>query len=200
MTQVNLLPSGIRQRQKTRQLTVLVSFVAVAAVAALLALFVLESGKLSSAKTDLATTQATNTQLKTKINGLQRFQTLADSKAAKQKTVRTIQANQVLFSGVLRDVSTVIPSTVFVTSMNGTIQLVAGAATLQPSTTGLVGSIDVQGFAENHDSVALWLTRLATVKGWTNAWVNSSTKGDNTWVQFSGSVDLTPKAEKGGKA
>jgi Tfp pilus assembly protein PilN len=200
MTQVNLLPSGIRQRQKTRQLTVLVSFVAFAAVVALLALFVLESGKLSSAKTDLAATQATNAQLKTKISGLERFQTLADDKAAKQTMVQTVQQDEVLFSGMLRDLSIVIPSQVYLTSVTGTVQLAASSATITPSPAGLIGNIQVQGLAESHDSVALWLTRLATVKGWANPWVNSSTKGDNTWVTFSGTVDLTPKVEKGGKA
>lgn len=200
MTQVNLLPSGIRQRQRTRQLTLLVCFVAVAAVAALLALFVLESGKLSSAKTDLATTQATNAQLTTKISGLQRFKTLADDKAAKQQVVKTIQADQVPFSAMLRDLSTVIPSQVYVTSLTGTIQLAPGSANIVPSTSGLIGNIQVQGFADSHDSVALWLNRVSTVKGWANAWVSSSTKGDNTWVQFSGTIDMTPKAEKGGKS
>jgi Tfp pilus assembly protein PilN len=199
MTQVNLLPAGIRQRQRTRQVTLLVSFVAVAAVAALLALFVLEGGKLSSAKTDLATAQATNAQLTTKISGLQRFKTLADSEAAKQQTVRTIQADQVLFSGVLRDLSTVIPSQVYLISATGTIQLAAGSASITPTPVGLIGSIQIQGFAESHDAVALWLNRVATVKGWANAWVTSSTKGENSWVTFSGTIDLTPKAEKGAK-
>jgi Tfp pilus assembly protein PilN len=200
MTQVNLLPAGIRQRQRTRQITLLVSFVAVAAVAALLALFVLEGGKLSSAKTDLATAQATNAQLTTKISGLQRFKTLADAETAKQLVVHTIEADQVPFSAVLRDLSTVIPSQVYVTSLTGTIQLTAGSANITPSLVGLIGNIQIQGFAESHDSVALWLNRVATVKGWANPWVSSSTKGDNTWVQFSGTIDMTPKAEKGAKS
>ena len=70
MTQVNLLPSDVRQRLKTRQLTILVGMVGAIVVAALLFFFVLQSGKLASANNDLAAAKATNNALQTQINSL----------------------------------------------------------------------------------------------------------------------------------
>ena len=72
MTQVNLLPSDVRQRLRTRQLTVLVGLVAAIVVAALLGLFVLENGKLSSANNDLVAAKAKNNSLQATVNSLQR--------------------------------------------------------------------------------------------------------------------------------
>src|SRR5438094_7166897 len=98
MTQVNLLPSDVRQRLKTRQLTVLVGLVAAIVVAALLGLYVLENGKLSSANNDLAAAKQTNGALQAKVTGLQRFAVLDNQRTALRTTVGTAQAGNVKFS------------------------------------------------------------------------------------------------------
>jgi len=190
MTQVNLLPSDVRQRLKTRQLTVLVGLVAAIVVAALLGLFVLENGKLSSANNDL-------TAAKAKV--------LDDQRIAQKQTVATAKSGSVPFSGVMHDLSMVIPSTVYLNSVTATLQLGDGAST-QGSTSGVIGNIQFQGSASDHLAVALWLTRLAQVTGWDNSWITSSTKkaGQVTgttskFVDFTGSVDLGSRSESGGK-
>jgi Tfp pilus assembly protein PilN len=205
MTQVNLLPSDVRQRLKTRQLTVLVGMVAAIVVAGLLAIFVLQSHKLAGANSDLAAAESQNQQLQAKVNSLQRFQQLADSRDAQQTTVQTAKAGTVQFSGVMHDLSMVIPSTVYVNNVTATLSLGDGAS-LTPSTGGVIGNIQFQGSASDHLAVALWLTRLAQVSGWDNSWITASTKrttatdGSQTdWVDFSGSVDLGGKVAAGGK-
>ena len=205
MTQVNLLPSDVRQRLRTRQLTVLVGMVAAIVVAGLLAFYVLQSNKLSSANNDLTAAKSHNAALQAQVNSLSRFQQLADQRDAQKTTVSTAKSGTVRFSGVMHDLSMAIPSTVYLNSVTANLQLGDGAS-IAETTSGIVGSIQFQGSASDHLSVALWLTRLAQVTGWDNSWITGSTKraatGDGTstdWVDFGGSVDLGGKTEVGGK-
>jgi Tfp pilus assembly protein PilN len=204
MTQVNLLPTDVRQRLKTRQVTVLVGMVSAFVVAGLLAFFVLQSHKLASVNNDLSAAQSQNQQLQAKVTSLMRFQQLADQRDAQRTTVQTAKAGTVEFSGVMHDLSMVIPSTVYLNTVTANLSLGDGAS-IQGTTGGVIGGIQFGGAASDHLAVALWLTRLAQVTGWDNSWITASTKrtnnGDGTktnWVDFTGSVDLGGKAEKAG--
>jgi Tfp pilus assembly protein PilN len=205
MTQVNLLPTDVRQRLKTRQLTVMVGMVSAIVVAGLLAVFVLQSHKLASANSDLSAAQNQNQQLQAKVNGLMRFQQLDDARDAQKTTVQTAKAGTVEFSGVMHDLSMVIPSTVYLNSVTANLSLGDGAS-IQGNTGGVIGAIQFGGSASDHLAVATWLTRLAQVSGWDNSWITASTKrtgnsGDtnSAWVDFTGSVDLGAKVAAGGK-
>lgn len=205
MTQVNLLPGDVKQRLKTRQLTVLVGMVSAIVIAGLLAFFVLQSHKLASANSALTAANTENQQLQAKVTSLSRFQQLADSKDAQAQTVQTAKAGTVEFSGLMHDLSMVIPSTVYLNSVTANLSLGDGAST-QANTGGIIGNIQFQGSASDHLAVALWLTRLAQVNGWDNSWITASTKRGTTadgsktdWVDFTGSVDLGGKVAAGGK-
>jgi len=200
MTQVNLLPSDVKQKARTRQATVLVGVVVGIIVAALIGLFMLENKKLASAQDDLAQANATNAALTQKVSSLQRFQTLADEQAAKKQTINQLKSGSVAFSAVLVDLSRAIPSTAYLTSMTGTLTATVAARASAPPTSGIVGNIQWGGQAQTHDDVALWLTRLTQITGWNNSWISGSTEqGTSTWVQFTGSVDLGQKVTTGGK-
>jgi Tfp pilus assembly protein PilN len=203
MTQVNLLPTDVRQRLKTRQLTVVVGMVSAIVVAGLLAFFVLQSHKLASANSDLSAAQSQNQQLQAKVNSLMRFQVLADTRDAQKTTVQTAKAGTVEFSGVMHDLSMVTPSTVYLNSVTANLSLGDGAS-VQGNTGGVIGSIQFGGSASDHLAVATWLTRLAQVSGWDNSWITASTKrtqdtDTSAWVDFTGSVDLGARVAKGGK-
>jgi Tfp pilus assembly protein PilN len=200
MTQVNLLPTEARQVQRTRRATMLAAMAVVAAVALLVGVFFLENTRLSSAQSDLATQQSKNAALQQQIAGLQRYADLAAQKAQKQLIVDDVTKAVVPWSGVLRDLSSVIPSDVFLRSFSVTVQLSPGGVTLQQTDTGLIGTIQVQGTAISHNAVALWLNRLAEVHGWVNGWVTTSQLQSDGTTQFTGSIDLTQRVTtKGGK-
>jgi len=199
MTQVNLLPSDVKQRARTRQITVLVGVVVGVIIAALIGLFVLESGKLASTQNDLAAVNAQNAQLESKVNSLQRFQTLADEQQAKKQTVNQLKSGTISFSAMLVDLSRAIPSSAYLTSVTGTLSATVANRSAQPPTNNIVGNINWQGRATDHDAVALWLTRLVQVTGWNNSWISGSTEQGDGFVQFTGSVDLGQKVTSGGK-
>lgn len=196
MTRVNLLPPEVRSRRQIRRITRAIIAAAVVVIVVLVGVYVLQIGRLNSAKDNLAAQKAQNATLSAQVASLQRFAELKQELTNKQQTVQQLTTNLVLWSGVLRNLSMVIPSDVYVTAVSGNIQL---ATTSTASPSGLVGTIQFQGIATNYPAVALWLTRLQEVTGWANAWITSGTKNDtDNTITFSGSIDLTPQATSPG--
>ena len=210
MTQVNLLPSDVRERQRSRRL-VAAAIAGVGAVVALLFfVFVLQSARLSNAEQKLKAQQAVNADLQTKVSSLQRFAVLKQTVAAREALTSAALSGQVAWSGVLRDVSMVIPNQMWLTAFNGSLTDTgvvsaassgAGAAP-QVGLPSMAGSIQFQGMASDFPTVAKWLVRLEQVKGWVNSWAGSASRsagdpsqgGNANKVAFTASVDLSTEA------
>jgi Tfp pilus assembly protein PilN len=191
VSQVNLLPPELRARQKTRQLTTLIAGAGVALIVLLLGFWFLQGQKLAGVDDDIAQQNLTNSGLQTQIEQLQEFQQLQEQAAAQQALLTKAFAGEVSFSQMLMDLSRTIPSDAYLDSFNASVTVeVAGAV---PSTTGFVGSFTAGGAADGFDSLASWLTRLESVKGWVNPWFSSATEtGANTGLYtFTSGVDLS---------
>jgi Tfp pilus assembly protein PilN len=232
MTQVNLLPSDIREKQRVRRLTALVIMTVGACVALLFLVFVLQASRLSDAKGRLDNQVAVNGDLQNQINDLQEFQALRAEVEQHQALSDAALSGEILWSGVLRDVSMVIPGEMWLTGLTGTLTDTTGAAlaapvtppaTTSPSGTSssgsstetttpttpvivspaaIIGSIQFQGFASDHPTVAKWLVRLEKVNGWVNSWISNATEADangEAKVQWTGSIDLTTEATVQGR-
>ena len=166
------------------------------------AFYFVQMQRLSSAQDELAAQEARNAALTTQIAELQPFATLQAELAAKQALVDSLFLNEISWSGVLLDVSRVIPDTSYLTNLTG--QITAGAVPGEipvapvggaPETT-LIGSMSFQGVALQTDTIATWLTRLEQVNGWVNAWVNSAQEeaAFSDIYSFSSGLDLTLEA------
>jgi Tfp pilus assembly protein PilN len=215
VTQVNLLPSDIRERQRTRRLVVGVGVAVGAVLALLFFVFMLQVARLADADRELASQQEVNDGLRQEIGELQEFQLLKQELAVREALVDQATAGQVLWSGVLGDLSKIIPGQMWLTSFTGTLAPppvapgapvgTPGAAPATPGvvpSTTLVGTMQFQGRALNPPTIAQWLTRLERVTGWVNPWVSNaqtSQEGLNE-VEFSGTVDITTEAVVGGSA
>jgi Tfp pilus assembly protein PilN len=194
MTQVNLLPQDVRQRQRTRRMTLAVAAGSAGVVALLLFVFLLQAGRLATAKHDLARQESTNAGISTQISGLQRFADLKQTVSDRVALETEVLKSQVLWSGVLRDVSMVIPGQMWLTSLTGTSADVFQAPVSPTGGEVLVGTIQFSGTAFDHPTVAKWLTRLEQVDGWVNSWITNASKSDSngtTVVNFSGTVDIS---------
>ena len=214
MTQVNLLPTEVREGQKSRRALAAVILAVGAAVFLLLFIYTLQTARLANANHKLADQQAKNQGLQTQIDSLQQFAQLKAEVALRQTLTQQALTNQVRWSGVLRDISMVIPNQMWLTSMNATVSdtLQGGAAATPgaPPVVGaqtLVGTIQFQGVASDNPTIALWLSRLVRVNGWENSWLSSAQKivqdplhPSASKVQFSSSVDLAyPATVQGSK-
>jgi Tfp pilus assembly protein PilN len=218
MTQVNLLPGDVKERQRTRRLMAAVILAVGAVVALLFVVFMLQAAKLSDANHKLQAQEAVNADLDSQIAQLQPFADLKAQVAAREALTAGALDGQVLWSGVLRDVSMVIPDKVWLSGMVGALNPPAAAAApvapptpgatpspgavpaapTTPAVTGpaLIGTIQFTGFADDLPSVAQWLSRLERVTGWTNPWVSTAVAVDENGpsVQWTGTLDLSAEA------
>jgi Tfp pilus assembly protein PilN len=193
VSQVNLLPPELRARQKTRQLTTLIVGAGVALVVLLLGFWFLQGQKVAGVNDDVAAQNLANSGLQTQIDQLQQFQQLQEQAATQQALLSKAFSGEVSFSQMLMDLSRTIPDDAYLDQFSATITpQVAGAIPTTPA-TGFVGSFTAGGAAAGFQSLASWLTRLESVKGWVNPWLSSATEtAPNTGLYaFSSGVDLS---------
>jgi Tfp pilus assembly protein PilN len=202
---MNLLPPEVRQRQRTRRQTAAVIAAGVVVLAGIGALYFLQQLRLVGVNNDLEAQREANAGIQAQINDLRRFDELQREVQASRTMLQTLLANEILWSGVLRDVSLVIPSDVWLSGLTGDTNESGNTqapATTGTTNTGLVGQITFNGFSLDHRAVALWLARLDDVRGFANPWLSNAQKtdvGNNQVVQFTSSVDLSQQAVARGR-
>jgi Tfp pilus assembly protein PilN len=191
VSQVNLLPPDILAAQRQRRMAGVVALAGLGVIGLILVFYVLQVGQLAGVRDDIERQEQTNRALQADIEQLQRFDELRARAQAKQALLNQVFANEISFSGLLMDVSRVIPSTAALTSLTATTQEPAastGGATL------LLGRVDVAGLALDYDAVASWLVRLERVRGWVNPWVTSIADPETGPITYTSGVDLTQAA------
>jgi Tfp pilus assembly protein PilN len=193
---INLLPPEIRERQRSRRRTLAVVAIGLVILLLLGGFYVLQLLRLSDLRSDLEAQEARNNELRAQIAELQEVAALQQQLADSRELLADVLANQVYWSGILRDISLVIPGEAWLNGLTGTL-ITAETADAQLQAVGLVGSITFTGFAFDHRDVALWLSRLEDVRGFINPWLATSTKsviGTTPVVNFTSSVDLSEDA------
>jgi Tfp pilus assembly protein PilN len=187
VSQVNLLPPEILQRQKRQRLTYMVAGGGAVAIVLILGFYVMQAGTLSGVHDDISGQQRSNAAVQTQIGQLQQFATLQTEAQQKDRLLDSAFADEASFSSMLQDVSRVIPSDAYLTTL--TIQVTPpqpGAATA----TSFVGTIAAAGQAASVQTLSSWLTRLESVRGWENPWLTSITKANGVYT-FAGGADLS---------
>jgi Tfp pilus assembly protein PilN len=207
VSQVNLLPPELRQRQALRRTTSVVVVIGIGLLALVGFFYFLQTQRLGGVQDDLAAQNDRNAQLQTQIGELQPFADLQAELAAKEALVQTLFLNEVSWSGALLDVSRVIPDASYLTNMNGQVAAVATApATPGTEETTLIGTMSFQGVAGGTDTIATWLTRLEQIRGWVNPWVTTASEDApfSGVYTFSSGLDLaltaaTDRGQGGGQ-
>jgi Tfp pilus assembly protein PilN len=198
MSQVNLLPPDILQGQRYRRLTLTVLTAGAIILALIVGFFVVQVGRLGSVNSDIAAKEQSNAQLQSQIDSLQKYDDLQVQAQQAQSQLDAAYAGEVSFSGMLMDLSRVIPSDAYLDTFAATITGPPAAATGgTTTTTPLIGTMTTGGQAIGFDSLSIWLTRLELVKGWVNPWMPTITANPtvpNAYT-FTTSVDLTQDVE-----
>ena len=188
MSQVNLLPPDILAAQRQRRMAAVVAHAGAGVIGLIFVFYVLQLGSLGSVRDDIERAEQNNAGLQRDIEALQPFEEIRSQAQAKQDLLNQVYANEISFSGILMDVSRVIPSEAALTSLAATSQ--EPTATTGGSTQ-LVGRIDVAGLAIDYDTIASWLMRLERIRGWVNPWVTSIADPDTGPITYASGVDLT---------
>ncbi len=188
MSEVNLLPPEILAAQRQRRMAGVVALAGVGVIVLILLFYLLQVGKLGGVRSDIEQQERTNASLQKDIDALREFDELRARAQAKQELLNSVFANEISFSGLLMDVSRVIPSTAALTSMTAAAQ---EPAPTTGGTTLLTGRIDVSGLALDYDTLASWLTHLERVRGWVNPWITSIADPETGPITYTSGVDLT---------
>lgn len=202
---INLLPPEIYERQRVRRRTAVVIAVGIILLAGVGAFYFLQVLRLNAVEDDVAQQEAENAQLQQEISELQEIADLQAEIESTRTLLSSLLSDRVLWSGILRDISLVIPGEAWLEGLSGALTgaTAATGATEAPTVegttapAGLIGQITFTGFAFDHRDVALWLSRLEDVRGFVNPWLSNSAKapiGETEVVQFSSSVDLSEQA------
>ena len=198
MSQVNLLPPDILQGQRYRRLTLTVLAAGALILALIIIFFLVQVGRLGSVNGDIEAKKQTNAQLQSQIDSLQKYDDLQVQAQQAQSQLDAAYAGEVSFSGMLMDLSRVIPSDAYLDTFTATITGPPAATTGgTTTTTPLIGSMTTGGQAIGFDSLSIWLTRLELVQGWVNPWmptISANPAVPNAFT-FTTSVDLTQDVE-----
>ena len=208
MSQVNLLPPEIKQRAKLRQRTALVILGVIGVLVLIGAFYVLQTMNLSSVQDELAAQEQTNAGIQTQITSLQEFGDLQDELAQKEELRDAVFAGEVAWSGVLMDVSRVIPPDAVIDNFSGTVASTGTeeTAAIDPAIgdTGIIGTLTFSGTVADLESATMWLSRQTDVKGWVNPFTTTlaETAPRSRQYTFSSTTDLTDEivTERGKQA
>jgi Tfp pilus assembly protein PilN len=192
MSQVNLLPPEILQGQKTRKTALIVLAAGGVLVALLFAFFLLQGQRLASVEDDIEAQQQTNAAIQGEIAELQRFEDLQVQAQQKEELLAGAYTGEIAFSGLLMDVSRVVPGDAYLQSLAVTAEPPAADAEAETGAT-FFGSMSLAGEALGVDTASQFLGRLEQVDGWVNPWASSVAQVDaflDSW-SYAITVDLT---------
>jgi Tfp pilus assembly protein PilN len=202
VSQVNLLPPELRERQATRRTTTLVVAAGLVVLALIGVFYFFQVQRLMDVQSDLEAQESRNADLENQIASLQEFADQQAELASKEALLSEIFVNEVSWSSALLDVSRVIPDASYLTNLTGQITPTVvgeGGATGPTGVTpdaALIGNMTFAGVANQTETIATWITRLEEVRGWVNAWVNSAQEDApySRIYTFSNGLDLTQDA------
>jgi Tfp pilus assembly protein PilN len=194
VSQVNLLPPEILEAQRWRRMTGFVVAGGAVVLGLIFLFYLVQAGTLGGVRDDIEAQNATNAQLRQQIADLQRFEDLQVRAQAKEELLASAFVGEASFSGLMMDLSRVIPSDAALNSLTVTVTPPTADTEVDPAAAGFVGNITTAGEADGFDTLSTWLTRLEQVQGWVNPWMSSISQrdeGGNAYT-FSSGVDLTP--------
>ncbi len=194
---INLLPPERAEKRRARQITTTIVAAGLALVVLLGLVYGAEVVRLQSQKHALETQNTTNAALQGEVAQLSQFQQLETQLQQRTQLLANPTQDEVRWSVVLADISLVILSDAWLTNLTASENV--GAAQAAPGTVGttVLGSVQLTGITFSHLDVAKWLTRLAGVDAFTNAYLSLSSKstiGPQQVVDFNSSVQLSDQA------
>jgi Tfp pilus assembly protein PilN len=220
LPRVNLLPKEIKQRQLVRRQRGGVAVAFVVLLALLGFWYMRESQKLTEARQEADRERAVATGLRAKKAELQPYAALGSQIAAAEQLRAKVYARELRFSGILQDISAIIPGDVWLTQMSVALKetgpaagaggAAAAAAALTPGSPGAgspVASITFTGASLGHVDVGSFVKALSSgpkrhgSRVYLNPYFTASQKdaeeGGETTVTFSATVDLSQAAFSG---
>ena len=206
MPRVNLLPPEIAAAARLKRLRAMLGLVVAGIAVVIVLLFVLASGQVGAAQSDLDAAEAVGAQRTAEKANYAEVPLVYASVETAQQNLATAMTPEIRWSFYLNDLSLTIPRTTRLSGMTAVndaaaTQLAGGAtlpgATTTPPTTSTtttgttttpapapvvatMGSISFTGKSTDFDAVAAWLQSLTKVQGYSDPFVQNIAKADST--------------------
>jgi type IV pilus assembly protein PilM len=200
---ISMLPVEVAVVRTQRRQMILAGAGVAGLALLLLLVWLARQSQVSSEKDKADQAERDNATLQQQVTALQGVTALDAQLAQRRALVTNALADDVAWTRLLQEISTVIPNDVWLTSFQGQkggangatgAAGTAGAAT----STSAVGSINVAAMGFDHTSSARWLLRVGDLPSLTGVWLPSSTRSAGSpTVTFSSTADLTPAAKSG---
>jgi len=179
---VNLIPPEDRRGEKAPLRTGPSAYVIVGVLAAALVgvtLTVMTGNKVAERKAEVTDLETQVTAAQAQAEQLNSYADFAALQEARQETVTSLATSRFDWERVLRELAIVIPGDVWLTNLTATASPDSSSTSASSSSTaptdGVLGpSLDIQGCASGHESVAKFLAALRDVDGVTRVTVMSS--------------------------
>jgi len=220
LPRVNLLPKEIKERRLAQRQRggIAVAFVVLLALLGLW--YVRESQRLTEARQEADRERTVAAGLRASKAELQPYAALGSQIAAAEQLRAKVYAREIRFSGILQDISAIIPGDVWLTQMSVALKetgtaagaggAAAAAAALTPGSPGAgspVATITFTGAGLGHVDVGGFVRALSSgpkkrgSRVYLNPYFTASQKdaeeGGETTVTFSATVDLSQAAFSG---
>jgi hypothetical protein len=191
VSQVNLLPPEIVQRQGTRKLTTSIIVAGFVVVGLIIAFYLLQVNRLSGVEEDIRAQERTNVAIEAENADLQQYEDLQVEADRSVELLRDAYAGEMSFSQALMDLSRITPSDSYLQNLAIGLE--------DPTVDGdvtFIGTIAFNAQAIGIDTVALWISRVEEIQGWVNPWIASVTTEDQTRDirNFPVNADITSEA------
>lgn len=223
LPRVNLLPKEIKERRLAQRQRSGIAVAFVLLITLLGLWYVRESQALTDARQEADRERAVADGLRVRKAALQPYAALESQIAAADQLRAKVYAREVRFSGIMQDISAIIPGDVWLTQMNAAVTApgdqagggnaaaaAAAGTTLIPGSPGAgapVATITFTGAGLGHVDVGGFMRALAAgpkkrgARVYLNPYFTASQKDDEgggeTTVTFSATVDLSKAAISG---
>jgi Tfp pilus assembly protein PilN len=202
MKRINLLPPGERDKASRERGLAYALLGLVVLVVALGAVYLRLNRQVATKQDQVNDLQAQIQQVDSQVQALKWAQVLQTQRASMMTTAAQIYAARVDWSNILEELSLVIPDQVVLTDLTAqvpsTMQPTVGGASSSTSATQSAGAdITLAGRADNHVSVASFMTRLGLLPQLTNVQLVSSTESSNgNYVEYEITANLRPFSQQ----
>ena len=191
MSQVNLLPPDILQRQGQRRLTTSVIVAGAVIMGLIIAFYLLQVNRLGGVEDDIQAQERTNQSIENEIDALQPFEDLQIQADQSLEMLRGAYEGEMSFSQAMMDVSRITPSDSYLQNLAIGLE--------EPTVNGdvtFIGTIAFNAQAIGIDTVALWISRVEGIEGWVNPWIASVETTDSSLDirSFPVNADITSEA------
>jgi Tfp pilus assembly protein PilN len=193
MSQVNLLPPEILERQKTRRTALMIMAGGAVVGALVFGFYFMKTQELSDVQEQISAQSASNSQIEGEIADLQRFEDLEVEAQRREELLSIAYASEVSLSGLLMDVSRVIPDDSYLASLSAVVTPPITDPTLEGGAApSFFGNLALAGEARGFKTLSILLSRMEQVRGWVNPWMSTITQSTDIKdaYGFSATVDL----------